>query len=134
MGQQKFGKRPPLMTPARNYITVASTGTAMTAPGVYTVYSTASSTGATPKTYSIAAPRASQVGQVIEINCIKATTTKAAKIALTSASMYSSVSSTAVTLDSIRMPQANQSITLRAMSTAKWKIVYAQGSPTITTS
>lgn len=134
MGFNKQGKRPVLMTLPRNYITVAATGTPMTAPGVYTIFSTASSTGAAIKNYTLAAPKASQVGQLIEINCIKATTVKAPRVTLTSASLYSTVSSTATTLDTIRFPRADQSVTLRAMSTAKWKVVFSQNSPTFTTS
>lgn len=134
MGFQKFGKRPPIMTPPRNYITAATTGTPMTAPGVYTVYSTASSTGTGVKNYTLAAPRLNQIGELVEINCIQATTNKAPRVTLTAASLYSTVGSTSITKDTIRFGRADQSATLRAMSTTKWKLVVAVNSPTITTS
>lgn len=134
MGQQKFGKRPPLMTPPRNYVTTATTGTPMTAPGIYTVFSTASSTGTGIKNYTLAAPRSNQLGEIVHIMCVKSSTVKAPRVTLTSASLYSTVSSTATTKDTIRFSQADQGIMLMALTTAKWHVMASHGSPIITTS
>lgn len=118
----------------KTIINTATTGTPMRAGKLYTIFSTASSTGTGIKNYTLAAPLASEVGLEIEIHCVKATTSKAPRVTLTSASLYSTVSSTAVTKDTIRFGRADQSVILRAFSTAKWRLVSAVNSPTITTS
>lgn len=135
MGFNYQGKRPNFTGLDKSVINVASTGTPMRAGKIYTIFSTASSTGATPKNYTLAAPIPSEVGLEVEIHCIKATTTKAPRVTLTAASLFSTVSSTATTKDTIRFPRADQTVVLRAWSTAKWRIQAASVSgATITTS
>lgn len=136
MGFNYQGRRVMMKGLNKNFpVTVASTGTPMQAGGIYTIASTVSSTGAGIKNYTLAAPSARQVGQDVEIHCIKATTVTAPRVSITSASLFSTVSSTAVTKDAIRFPRADQSIVLRAWSTAKWRVMsVSASSPTITTS
>lgn len=135
MAYNWLGRRPQFMGKlSKTPFTVASTGTPMRAGGVYTIYSTVSSTASAIKNYTLAAPIASEVGLEVEIHCIKATTVKAPRVTLTSASLFSTVSSTATTKDTIRFPRADQSVVLRAYSTAKWRAVTLTNSPTITTS
>lgn len=135
MGFNFQGSRPNFTGLDKSKINVATTGTPMRAGKVYTIFSTASSTGATPKNYTLAAPLASEIGLEVEIHCIRATTTKAPRVTLTSASLFSTVSSTATTKDTIRFPRADQCVVLRAWSTAKWRIQSASVSgATITTS
>lgn len=113
---------------------VASTATPMVAGKVYSIFSTASSTGSGIKNYTLAAPSARQIGMEVEIHCVQATTVKAPRVTLTSASLYSTVTSTGTTKDTIRFPRADQFVVLRALSTAKWRLINAVNSPTITTS
>ncbi len=129
MGYNYEGRRPSQQGMERNYITAASTGTKFRAPGVYTIFSTASL-----KTYTLLAPRVNEVGAVVEIHCIKATTNLLARVCTTGASMYSTVSSTSVTKDTARFNRADQCLVLRAMSTAKWHIITNTNAVTITTS
>lgn len=134
MGLNYQGRRPMFKALDKSVINTASTGTPMRAGKVYTIFSTASSTGTGIKNYTLAAPLPIEVGMEVEIHCIKATTVRAPRVTLTAASLYSTVSSTAVTKDTIRFPRADQTVLLRAFSTAKWRLVDATNSPTITTS
>lgn len=118
----------------KNPITVATTGTPMKAPGVYTIFSTVSSTGAAIKNYTLAAPLPGYIGATVEIHCIKSSTNKAPRVTFTNCSLYSTVSSTSITKDTIRFGRADQVVILRAMSTAKYQLISAVNSPTITTS
>lgn len=134
MGFNFLGRRPTAQGKEKNYFVTASTATPMQAPGLYTVFSTVSSTGASPKNYTLAAPKINQVGGRVEIHCIKSSTIKAPRVTLTAASLYSTVSSTSVTKDTIRFGRADQSVELIAISTSKWRLANAVNSPTITTS
>ena len=118
----------------KNPIVTATTGTPMRAGKLYTVFSTVSSTGALVKNYTLAAPRVNEIGETIVIHCLKATTSKAPRVTLTAASLYSTVGSTSITKDTIRFGRADQAVTLRAWSTTKWRLEQALNSPTITTS
>ena len=118
----------------KTVINAASTGTPMRAGKLYTIRSTVSSTGTGIKNYTLAAPLASEVGLAVIIHCIQATTIKAPRVTLTAASLYSTVSSTATTKDTIRFGRADQAVVLRAFSTSKWKAEVLTNSPTITTS
>lgn len=129
MGFNFQGKRPMQKGMDKNYITAASTGTKFRAPGVYTIFSTA-----TLKTYTLLAPRVQDVGSVVEIHCIKATTSLLARVCTTGASFYSTVSSTSVTKDTARFNRADQVLIARAMSTAKWHVISNLNSVNITTS
>lgn len=134
MGIRYEGKRPVQTGLTKNYsVAAASTGTPMVAGNIYSVASTVSSTGATPKNYTLAAPTAKQVGLQVEIHCVQATTIKAPRVTLTSASLYSTVSSTGVTKDTLRFPRADASCILRAWSTSKWRMI-ANTNVTVTTS
>lgn len=135
MGINWLGRRP-YFTGGQNktIINTASTGTPMRAGKLYTIYSTASSTGTGIKNYTLAAPLPNEVGMEVEIHCLKATTIKAPRVTLTAASLYSTVSSTATTKDTIRFGRADQAVVLRAWSTSKWRLVSALNTPTITTS
>lgn len=136
MGYNWLGRRPQFAGQLnRTIVNVASTGTPMRAGKLYTVFSTASSTGATPKNYTLAAPIKAEIGLEVEIHCIQATTIKAPRVTLTAASLFSTVSSTATTKDTIRFPRADQCVVLRAWSTSKWRVMSASVSgATITTS
>ena len=135
MGFNYQGRRPMQKGLTKSYgVNVATTGTPMVAGNIYTIFSTASSTGAAIKNYTLAAPKANQIGLEVEIHCIKSSTIKAPRVTLTAASLYSTVSSTGVTKDTIRFGRADQSVILRAFSTTKWRLTHAVNSPTITTS
>ena len=134
MGFNFLGRRPTQQGKEKNYWVTASTATPMQAPGLYTVFSTVSSTGTGIKNYTLAAPKVNQVGARVEIHCIKSSTIKAPRVTLTNASLYSTVSSTSVTKDTIRFGRADQSVELIAISTSKWRLANAVNTPTITTS
>lgn len=128
------GKRPVQSGLIKNYSAgVATTGTPMVVGNIYTIASTVSSTGATPKNYTLAAPTSKQVGLQVEIHCVQATTIKAPRVTLTSCSLYSTVSSTGVTKDTLRFPRADASCVLRAWSTSKWRMI-TNTNVTVTTS
>lgn len=129
MGFRYVGRGPMAKGMDKNPITAASTGTKFRAPGVYTIFSTA-----TLKTYTLLPPGKNDIGSVVEIHCIKATTSLLARVCTTGASFYSTVSSTSVTKDTARFNRADQVLTARAMSTAKWHIISNLNSVNITTS
>ena len=129
MGNNYLGKRPVQKGMDKNYVTTASTGTKFRAPGVYTITSTA-----TLKTYTLLPPRLQEVGGVVEIHCLKATTNLIARVCTTGASFYSTVSSTSVTKDTARFNRADQVLVARAMSTSKWHIISNLNTVNITTS
>lgn len=131
MGRNYLGKRPVQKGMDKNYITTNPSTTVALSPsaGVYLLQSTSAL-----KNWNVRAPLASEVGQIVEFHAIKCTTSLLVKLTLVNASLYSTVGSTSIAKDTIRMNRADQSIALRAISTAKYKIAYANQSPTITTS
>lgn len=136
MSYNWLGRRPQFAGQLnKTIINVASTATPMRAGKLYTIFSTASSTGTGVKNYTLAAPIKAEIGLEVEIHCIQATTIKAPRVTLTAASMYSSVSSTATTKDTLRFTRADQCVVLRAWSTSKWRVMAASISgATVTTS
>ena len=134
MGFSFQGRRPMFTGKDKNPIVAASTAVPMRVGSIYTVFSTVSSTGTGPKNYTLAAPRANEIGAQLEIHCIKSSTIKAPRVTFTNCSLYSTVSSTSITKDTIRFGRADQSVVLTAWSTAKYRLAMATNSPTITTS
>lgn len=129
MGLNFLGRRGIFSGMPSNPITTPSTGTTLQAGGVYLLSSTVAL-----KNWNLRAPQKNEVGMTVELHAVKCTTSLVTKVTLSNASLYSTVSSTSVTKDTIRMGRADMSATLRAISTAKWKAITLVNSPTITTS
>ena len=130
MGRNYLGKRPTYSGQPSYSVQSPTTGTKLDFTGdVYHLSSTSAL-----KTWILQAPRANQIGQTIEIACVKATTSLLCRVLTSGCSFYSTVSSTATTKDAVRFNRADQNLTIRAISTSKVRIVASYLTPTITTS
>lgn len=125
MGFNYQGKRPGVGATRGTFAETPTTATTLKANGkTYYLASTAAA-----KTWVLSAP--SKVGMSLQIDCIKATTSLHCRVQTSACSFFTTVSSTATTKDTIRFNNAQQSITLVAYSTSKYRVSASHASPII---